>query len=324
MNEAVGGYFELELPSGTAGLYPEALRFQSARASFYALLCAGRPRKVWMPHYICDSMLGPLSKAGIEFSFYSVNEDFSIKDEIYLHPDEWILYVNYFGVCSGRQREILSKFNPEQVVFDHSQAFFVPPFDCLATIYSPRKFFGIPDGGLLITKLPVPEPEEIDEGSIQRSLPLLMRLAGTPESGYADHQAAEKTLEDFRYRRMSALTERLLSSIDYEAARSKRDENFRFLHKELGPHNRLEIDAGDIDGPLCYPFFNDLKGLRAVLIKERVFTPTYWETCLARVKAESLECEFVSSLVPIPCDQRYSGKDYGATMRIINCSIGSE
>lgn len=321
MNEAIGGYFELELPSELSKFYPEALRFQSARASFYALLCAGRPRKVWMPHYICDSMLGPLCKAGIEVSFYSLNEDFSIKDEINLQPGEWLLYVNYFGVCSSQQREILKRFNSGQVIFDHSQAFFAPPLDCLATIYSPRKFFGIPDGGLLITKLPVPEPEEIDDESIKRSLHLLKRLAGTPESGYADHQAAEKTLEDFRYKKMSALTERLLSSIDFESVRSKRNENFRFLHKELGAQNGLELDVEAIDGPLCYPFFKKLRGLRAELIKERVFTPTYWETCRSRVSSESLECEFVNSLIPIPCDQRYSGKSYGSVMRIINSNI---
>ncbi|WP_375740600.1 hypothetical protein [Pseudomonas boanensis] len=324
MNKAVGGYFELELPSETSSYYPEALRFQSARASFYALLCAGRPRKVWMPHYVCDSMLGPLDKAGVEVSFYSINEDFSVRDEINLHPGEWIFYVNYFGVCSNRQREILKKFNSEQVVFDHSQAFFAPPLDCLATIYSPRKFFGIPDGGLLITKLPIPEPEETDDGSIQRSLHLLKRLAGTPESGYADYQAAEKTLEDFRYRKMSVLTENLLSRIDYESARLKRNENFRFLHKELGFHNRLELDIEAIDGALCYPFFKNLKGLREELIGQRVFTPTYWAACRSRVKVESLEYALVDSLIPIPCDQRYSGKDYGAAMSIINRSIGSE
>ncbi|MFC5694230.1 hypothetical protein ACFPU0_01500 [Pseudomonas sp. GCM10022186] len=324
MNEAVGGYFELELPSGTTGLYPEAFRFQTARASFHALLCAGRPRKVWMPHYICDSMLGPLDRAGIEVSFYSLNEDFSIKDEINLHPEDWLLYVNYFGVCSKRQREILEKFNSKQVVFDHSQAFFAPPLDCLATLYSPRKFFGVPDGGLLITKLPIPEPEITDDGSIQRSLHLLKRLAGTPESGYADYQAAEKTLEDLQCRKMSALTERLLSSIDYESVRLRRNENFRYLHKELGLHNRLELEVEAVDGPLCYPFFKGLANLRETLIRERVFTPTYWAKCLSRLRSNSLECELVNNLYPIPCDQRYSEKNYGVAIRIINGSIGNE
>ncbi len=324
MSEAVGGYFELELPQGNSSFYPAALRFQSARASFYALLCAGRPRKIWMPHYICDSMLGPLKAAGVDVSFYSINEDFSVKDDVYPRPDEWVLYVNYFGVCSSRQLDILKMFNYEQVIFDHSQAFYAPPLDCLATIYSPRKFFGIPDGGLLITKLPIPEPEGTDDGSIQRSLHLLKRLAGTPESGYADYQAAERTLEDFHYKKMSALTERLLSSIDYEAARLKRNENFRFLHKELGRHNKLEFDVDAIDGPLCYPFFRSLPSLRETLIKERVFTPTYWAACRSRVEPGSLEWELVNNIFPIPCDQRYGEHSYGSTIGMINGSIVSQ
>ncbi|MCY1372847.1 hypothetical protein D9M69_600820 [compost metagenome] len=123
---------------------------------------------------------------------------------------------------------------------------------------------------------------------------------------------------------MSALTERLLSSIDYESAKVKRNANFRFLHGEFGVHNRLKLDVEAIDGPLCYPFFRNLINLRESLISERVFTPTYWARCLSRLQADSLEYELVNNLFPIPCDQRYSKKDYGSAIDIIGRSIGNE
>lgn len=307
-NDAIGGYFGLELPASKDYLYPHAKRFQSARASFYALLLEGRPSKVWMPIYICDSMLAPLIKAHVEIEFYSLNADFTIKEKIKLEKNEWLFYVNYFGICTKNQLKILTKYQPDQIVFDHSQAFFQPPLNCLATIYSPRKFFGIPDGGLLVSKLNINQPEEVDNGSVERAAHLLKRLSSTPESGYPDYQASEKSLMDFVPKTMSTLTDRILSSIDFEDIRAKRNANFNFLHNLLSENNMISIDANVIDGPLAYPFLTSIETLKTVLIKNRIFVPTYWPECEDRAKHGSYEQELTRCLVPLPCDQRYGGE----------------
>jgi hypothetical protein len=64
-DKAIGGYFELELSRGRGEYYPDAYRFQSARAAFLALLQTGQPARVWMPRYLCDSMFEPLRRSGI-------------------------------------------------------------------------------------------------------------------------------------------------------------------------------------------------------------------------------------------------------------------
>lgn len=49
--EPIGGYFEFEISN--LGLpYEQALRFQSARAAFLALLRAGRPRRFFAKTYM--------------------------------------------------------------------------------------------------------------------------------------------------------------------------------------------------------------------------------------------------------------------------------
>lgn len=304
--KALGGYFELELAFGKGSYYPDALKYQSARSAFYALLLHRKPRCVWMPYYICDTMLAPLVKAGVEIEFYSINCDFSIADEINLKADELILYVNYFGLCSGYQNELLTKFNCDQVIFDHSQAFFCEPKECLATIYSPRKFFGVPDGGLLVTSLPMLEPEGIDKNSIYRGEHLLKRLAGEPEDGYVAYQKSEESLNDIKPMRMSVLTERLLSSIDYHAIRQRRVENFEILDSLLSSSNTLSIPKGQIQGPLIYPYIpvEDAKQLKSMLIENRCFVATYWPECKARLGGFEVEKYFVDNLIALPCDQR--------------------
>ena len=308
IEHAIGGYFELELPAAKPFLYPQARRFQSARASFLALLRAGKPKRVWMPHYICDSMLAPLRQAGVEFIFYSINAQFEISDDFELSGGDWLFYVNYFGVCSRNIDRIMSRFDKNQVVLDYSQSFYAAPRECLATIYSPRKFFGVPDGGLLVTNLPIAISPEIESASVGRSTYLLKRLAGSAESGYADYQKAEQSLVEFEPYQMSSLTRRILNSVDFKEVKIRRNSNFHFLHERLGKINKLLIDPLSIDGPLCYPFFIAQSGIRERLISERVFVATYWPDVLDRVSDTSCEASLVKNILPLPCDQRY-GKE---------------
>ncbi|HEY4898422.1 MAG TPA: hypothetical protein VIH79_01735 [Candidatus Nanopelagicaceae bacterium] len=153
-----------------------------------------------MPKYICDSMLAPLKATETEIAFYDIDSDLDVSNDVQIEDGDWLLYINYFGVCTTQEDRLLKRFSSSQLIFDHSHAFFSPPRDCLATIYSPRKFFGIPDGGLLLTSLPVIELEEIDTGTVARCTHLLKRLDGTPESGYQDFKFAEETFSDMQPR----------------------------------------------------------------------------------------------------------------------------
>ena len=277
LDKAIGGYFELDLPHPSQSKYQKALKFQSARAAFLALLRASKPKRIWMPYYICNSMLAPVKAAGIEICFYSLNIQLGIGDDISLGSTDILLYVNYFGVCSGQVEKILSKFNPSQIVLDFSQAFFARPKNCLATIYSPRKFFGLPDGGLLFTELSIDLPESVDEDSEKRMRHLIARLGGAAESGYADYQLAELSLNKLEPKRMSLLTNRIFGAINFEAARIQRNNNFIQLNESLSRSNALEFDLKNIDGPMCYPYISDDKSLKGRFLADRIFIPIYWK-----------------------------------------------
>ena len=295
----------MELPSPRLTKYQGALKYQSARSAFFALLQASKPTRVWMPYYICESMLAPVKAAKIEIRYYSINNQLGIADDITLAATDLLLYVNYFGICSGQVEKVLARFSPSQVVMDFSQAFFAAPQNCLATIYSPRKFFGLPDGGLLFTQLNISVPEAVDIGSEKRMRHLIARLGGTAESGYADYQLAELSLNEFEPKRMSLLTERIFGAIDFEAVRTQRNKNFYYLNKNLNESNSLRIDLEDVDGPMCYPYFSDNPELRDILITKRVFIPTYWPEVLRHAGKNSFEALLINQCFPIPCDQRY-------------------
>lgn len=296
---AVGGYFEFELPRGHGEYHAGALRYQSARAAFHALLCFGRPTAVWLPWYLCDSMLEAPALAGIPIKRYRLDSLLRPLDAE-PGPSDWLLYVNYFGVCIANVVQTLARFGAERVVIDNSHAFFESPSDCLANIYSPRKFFGVPDGGYLFTSLGLTAPQDVDKDSVERCLHLLQRLDQGPEAGYPQYLAAESSLAGCEPRRMSALTQALLECIPYEAIRASRRRNFQRLHSHLAGSNRFPLNPAVPEAPLCYPYLPAKPGLRQIFHQRRIYLPQYWP----EVKHPEFEARLAEDTLFLPCDQR--------------------
>jgi hypothetical protein len=322
--EAIGGYFGIELPPAHGIPFEGAVRLQSARACLAALIAVRRPNRIWMPRYICGSMLAPLERAAIPIAWYRLDDQLGVESEVQLEPGDLILVVNYFGVCGRNEDSAVTRFGPDRVILDRAQAFFASARESLATIYSPRKFFGVPDGGLMLTRVPIAPPDERDPDSIRRSAHLLARHDGDPRRGYAAFREAEESLEDVRPLAMSGLTQRILESVDYEAVRARRNANFRFLHQRLGSHNVFPIEIGAVDGPLCYPFLTRRPGVRELLIRNNVFVPRYWQDAADRVDADAFEHRLVHECHAIPCDQRYGERELARVVDLLSTNIPTE
>ena len=129
-----------------------AAAFQSGRAAFLALLESGRPACVHLPWYLCDSMREPLRQAGVAGRPYAIDGEFRPPESLALESNEWLLVVNYFGLCESVVADLQARHPSEQIVVDNAQAFFAAPTRCRASLYSPRKFFGVPDGGFLAAR----------------------------------------------------------------------------------------------------------------------------------------------------------------------------
>lgn len=311
LTSALGGYFELELSVRNQNWLPQAYKFNSARAAFASLVDQLEINTVWIPRYLCDSMISVLNDREIQIEFYDLAEDFTIKSEVNLGEHCLLLYVNYFGICNEQSMKVISQYGTNNVVIDNSQAMFSTPFSTLATIYSPRKFFGLPDGGLLCSDdSRIKQPARRDDTSEARMDHLISRLTYSPEIAYQKYLDAEHAIGELPVLGMSRLTERLLLSIDYDAVKAARSRNARYLHARLREYNQLDLDLSDHRAPLSYPFLPNVKtASRSELIKKRVFLPNYWEEVLTRVEEGSFEWNLVTNGLFLPCDQRYTEED---------------
>lgn len=93
----IGGYFSLEINEAQE-LHGQALRLNAGRYALEYILKVRGYRKVYIPYYICDSALQPISRLGVPCEFYHINEQLEPAIELSPADDEAVLYVNYFGL----------------------------------------------------------------------------------------------------------------------------------------------------------------------------------------------------------------------------------
>lgn len=300
----IGGFFELEISKGKE-YYPNAIKLNTCRNSLEYILRAKQYDKINLPKYCCDSLLEPIDKLNINYEFYEITTNLEPIINKLPKENEVFLLINYFGLKNNYIKD-LTRRNINFIV-DNSQAFYSNPIFGIDTIYSPRKFFGVPDGGYLFTDQKLNQQIEQDL-SYNKIYPHVKRIDLDSEEAYSDFRKKENKLKGQRIQRMSNLTRKLLSSIDYEMIKEKRDENFNFLHQNLSEHNELTslINNSYINGPMIYPFLIKNEGLKNHLIENKIFVATYWDDVLKRTNKDDYEKYLSKYLISLPIDQRYN------------------
>jgi hypothetical protein len=316
-SKPIGGYFGIE-----QGLKPSnpvhfgAVMLNSARNSLEYILKAHDAAKVYLPKYICDVMLEPLKKLNINYEFYGLSKDLRLANGMELEENEFILYVNYFGIMDDYCDHLVEEYG-DRLIVDASQAFYYES-PGTHTIYSPRKFLGVSDGGMLYSDRVLGDNIETDV-SWERASHLLKRIDVGAEEGYSDFVINDKSLINQPIKQMSNLTKAILNSTDHEVVKKKRLSNFNMLAKALNIENGLRID-GEIACPMVYPLLTNNKNIRSKLIKERVFVATYWPNIFEWSKPEEVEYRLAENIIPLPIDQRYGQADMERIIELISGS----
>ncbi len=312
--ESIGGYFSLELPQ-RAEYHKHALRLNTGRNCLEYILRARGYKKVYVPYYTCEAVMEPIAKLGIPYEYYHIDIHLEIRAHFTLKADEALLYTNYYGL---RQRyvEQLAKKVGTRLIVDNTQAFYAKPLPGIDTFYTCRKFYGVADGAYLYSDAVLDEEIEQDY-SYDRMAHLLKRIDLSAEEGYADFRKADDGLDNQSIRRMSKMTQRMMQSIDYEAAAKRRRENYSLLHKALGGENNLELPLDEDAVPMVYPYLAPVKGLREKLIENKVFVARYWPNVLDWSTKDDIEYLLACQMQPLPVDQRYGEEDIKRIIEII-------
>lgn len=319
--DAIGGYFSLEL-NDERECHHDALRLNAGRYALEYILKARKYKKVYLPYFICDSIMAPIERLGVVCEFYHINEQLEPAVKLQPKNDEAVLYVNYFGLKNHFASTFCYAY--KNTILDQTQAFYSEQgnkhgdktVQC-DTFYSCRKYFGVADGAYLYTDCLLEEELPQDE-SFERMTFLTKRIDRSAQEGYVDFHANDKALGVVGMKRMSKLTEAIMKGIDYSERAGKRIRNFHVLRKELEDSNRFKwaMDYGTV--PLVYPYYVENGAeLRQKLIENQVFCARYWPNVLEWCKPDTLEYQLAENLVCLPVDQRYGEKEMEYVLKLI-------
>ena len=158
----IGGYFELELRPGKE-YHTNLIRLNTGRNSLEYILRVKKYKKVYLPYYTCDTVLEPLEKLRIDYVFYRIDRKLEPVIDFDINDDEALIYNNYYGLKGATVQKLAGE--DFHLIVDNAQAFFDKPLPGIDTFYSPRKFFGVPDGGYVATEKENPDRLERDNSA---------------------------------------------------------------------------------------------------------------------------------------------------------------
>lgn len=300
-----GGYIEIEHYKGNE-YHTGCLALNSGRNCLRYLIRARQIRKIMLPRLQCQVIEEVCRREGVQIQWYEVKalekpyQDEQLEDEVFLY------LINYYGQLEKNYLEKLLAGH-KRVIVDNAQDFFCGPIEGVDTIYTCRKFFGVPDGAYLYTDAQADFTLQADS-SYDRMGFLLGRYECGAEKFYQNYRENEAWMDKQGLSAMSALTHNILRSIDYERVEQTRTSNAKRLDAGLGENNLLTVK--NMTGAYLYPYFcADGEKLRKKLIERKIFVPVLWQNVLEDCDIDTAEYNFSKNMVPLPCDQRYTEND---------------
>lgn len=306
----IGGYLGFERYSSSR-LHEGAVALNCGRNALAYLIRARGIRHIYLPQFLCETVGEVCWRAQISVTYYPITEDF-LPAALTLADGAWLYVVNYYGQIGNERLAALAR-KYGRVIVDNAQAYFQEPVAGVDTLYTCRKFFGVPDGAFLYTDARLNEPLERDE-SFERMRHILGRFERSASEFYQDSVANDRLLIGAPLKAMSRLTENLLRGIDYAAVKARRTRNFRVLHESLGARNALRLNVPE--GAFMYPFYvADGARVRREMQRRKIYVPTLWPNVLEL--PDSLERRYAENILPLPCDQRYDEEDMRAMLAVL-------
>lgn len=322
--KAIGGYFSWEFPINKVPFpHEQGALVNSGHGALQLILQSiGKISRLWIPYFTCDIVPDTLKAIGVPYAFYHINFDLEIERLPELVAGEYLLYTNYFGIMDSYV-SFLAKMYGNNLIIDNAQAFFAPEIKGNHQIYSPRKFVGVPDGGIAVSPLELNMNGVLSRGSSSFCMHLLLRAEGNVTEGYSVFQNNGNVLRNLPLSGMSRLTIDILHSLDYSKIVNIRRNNYNYLHSALASQNEF-IRLLQVRGvesfacPMVYPFYSEDLTLRSRLIKNHVFVAQYWPNVQQWCTPHDCEYALCNHILPLPIDQRYGKDNMDRIIELIN------
>lgn len=304
--KVIGGFYELLLPEKSFDYHKEAIALSNGRACIGVILKSISIKRCFLPNYTCDAIYHPFDIGNVPYDLYNVDNKMEPLNLPVLEVGEYFYYINYFGVKNNVIKKLYKKYGAKLIIDNTHDFFKKKQFDCWS-FTSARKYFGVPDGAFLYSPYPLQNNfERFNLYSLQHNVG---RLKGNQMKAFGEYQEYERSL-NCEIKKISLVSEKLLSSVNIDFNVKRRKENFQSLHKKLGHLNNFVFsDLEDNDTPFAYPFLPEKYFSKSALYPYNIFIPTLWGDALKRDITTLFEKRLAENLMALPVDERYNEQD---------------
>lgn len=176
--------------------------------------------------------------------FYHIDENFMPLGNF--ADNDFILYVNYFGINSSNCKKLAQKY--PNLIIDNTQGFYCEQIG-LASFNSLRKFFNVENGAYL----------HIDK--VLRDIIIQDDFSCEPVLIHKDYNKfvfnEESLNSEKEIKLISPKVEKVVEDIDFESDKISRVELFKKYDEVFGKYNLISLKLTESDIPYCYPFSTD-------------------------------------------------------------------
>ncbi len=294
------------------------------------------PKRCLMPAYMCDSVFLPFLNRGWELIFYTVDRGLlSYGEELFrlaLETDPGLILIHpYYGTDTCKEMRVPLKALRRSGIYvmeDVTQSYYLKGAgkDVDFVVGSLRKWYAIPDGGFVVSDLPLAEDvlEDGEEQANERLSVLTEKWTYLYDNTHSEetrrqekkaayrekNYALEEALDHYRgVRRMSRITRAMLSEIDEAAAAKKREENYQYLYEKIDGLRRLRpiLQRQGGEAPLYFPIYaREREELQSFLRDHDIYAPVLWPLGEENRNAFMGDEDYIHRhMLALPIDQRY-------------------
>jgi dTDP-4-amino-4,6-dideoxygalactose transaminase len=293
-------------------------RIANASSALAILIKFLKPARVWLPSYLCDALVETVAGTGTDHVFYEVGHDLTTQSHVMddVSGDDLVVVIHYFGFKNSLAARLRSDAAGPWLVEDASQALLTAGIaqDGHFTIYSPRKFIGVPDGGILFDRddiLPdelgmADPPADWFSKAVAASVGRRDFDEGFGDRGWFELFRESESSRPIGAFRMSAVSAEIIDGgVNYEAVASRRRANFTVLAERLGDLC-LFRDLPEAVVPLGCPVrVPDRERVLQRLVEQRIYPPVHWRLAGFVPDTFKESHRLSNEAMTIPCDQRY-------------------
>lgn len=298
----------------------DSIYLDSGRSAIKLVLKLISSGEILLPEYICESVIK--SFEGFKINYYKINEDFSIdvKDlKTKINKNTKALFImHYYG--SLQQEYIVSEikdlklqwgfmiiedtthciFTKSQIIGDY----------CVCSL---RKWFAIPDGGVLysLNSLDILKSKNFSRnidinkiyGMVLKNLYLEYGIDVNSLYRMIFCESEELLDSKMGIQRISYMSELLLNCYDIKDMINKRRNNYNTLVRMISDLDIiLPMKFSSDDCPFTLPIYHSKRNdLRKYLIENKIYCAIHWPIS---------ECDYNNNIfkkvISLPLDQRYN------------------